>query len=170
MGRPAHPSMAVAAKGPKLKTHLDAIEITQAVQDLGESVPLVARKRTIVRIYLGIQSGTLNVVGELRVSHKPHGPWTAVPSMGPAHLDGSRHGTSLADLRSRRDALDYSLNFRLPPKLTIQGKIWLQLHKVREVGSGHPVQVDDPIGIKSATFKAGPPLRLRVINLPACGV
>ena len=74
MGRPAHPSMAAAAKGPKPKARVDAIEITQAVQDLSESVPLVARKWTIARIYLGIQSGSLNVTGELRVSRKPHGP------------------------------------------------------------------------------------------------
>jgi len=66
--------MAAAAKGPKPKARVDAIEITQAVQDLSESVPLVARKWTIARIYLGIQSGSLNVTGELRVSRKPHGP------------------------------------------------------------------------------------------------
>jgi hypothetical protein len=153
------------AKGPKKKAQLDAIEITQAVQDLSESVPLVARKRTIVRVYLGIQAGALNVQGELRVSRHPHGPWVSVPSMGVAQLDASRHGTALADLRSRRDTLDYSLNFRLPHKLTIQGAIWMRLHKVRVVGSGHPVHIDDPIGTKSVTFAAGPPLRLHVLNL-----
>src|SRR5262249_11421335 len=165
MGRPAIPGVGAAPKGPKPKAHLDAIEITQAVQDLSETVPLVARKRTFVRVYLGLQSGALSVEGELRVSRTSHGPWVSVPSMGVAQLDGSRHGTTLADLRSRRDTLDYSLNFRLPPKLTTQGTIWVKLHKVREVGSGHPVHVDDPIGIKSAAFTTGPPLRLRVINL-----
>ena len=165
MGRPAHPSVTAAVRAKKRKAHLDAIEITQAVQDLNESVPLVGRKRAIVRVYLGVQTGAVNVLGELRVSRHPHGPWVAVPSMGIAHLDGSRHGTALADLRSRRDTLDYSLNFRLPPKLTTQGTIWVQLHKVREVGSGHPVQIDDPIGTKSATFTAGTLLRLHVINL-----
>jgi hypothetical protein len=155
MGRPAHPSMAAAPAGPKPKARLDSIEITQAIQDLSESVPLVARKRSIVRAYLGIQAGALNVEGELRVSRTPHGPWVALPSMGVAHLDGSRHGTTLADLRSRRDTFDYSLNFRVPPKLTSQGTIWVKLHKVREVGSGHPVHVDDPIGTKSAAFSAG---------------
>jgi hypothetical protein len=157
--------MAAAPAGPKPKARLDSIEITQAIQDLNETVPLVARKRTIVRVYLGLQSGALTVEGELRVSRTSHGPWVAVPSMGIAHLDGSRHGTTLANLRSRRDTLDYSLNFRLPPKLTAQGTIWVKLHKVREVGSGHPVHVDDPIGTKSASFSTGPPLRLRVLNL-----
>jgi len=159
--------MTAAERGPKKKSkaHLDAIEITQAVQDLSESVPLVARKRTIVRVYLGIQAGAVNVQGELRISRHPHGPWLAVPSMGIAQLDGSRHGATLADLHSRRDTLDYSLNFRLPPKVTTQGTIYVQLHKVREVGSGHPVQVDDPIGAKAATFTAATVLRLHVLNL-----
>jgi hypothetical protein len=165
MGRPAHPSMTAAERGPKPKAHLDAIEVTQAVQDLAESVPLVARKGTLVRAYLGLQSGALTVQGELRVSRKPHGPWISIPSAGVAQLDASRNGTSLAQLKTRRDTLGYSLNFLIPPKLTLNGKLWLRLHKVREVGSGLPVHVDDSIGLRTATFKASPPLRLRVINL-----
>lgn len=165
MGRPAHPSMTAAERGPKPKAHLDQIEVTQAVQDLAESVPLVARKGTLVRAYLGLQSGALTVEGELRVSRKPHGPWISIPSAGVAQLDASRNGTSLAQLKTRRDTLGYSLNFLIPPKLTLKGKLYLRLHKVREVGSGQPVHVDDPIGLRTATFKASPPLRLRVINL-----
>ena len=96
---------------------------------------------------------------------QPHGPWEAVPSAGVAQLDGSRKGATPAQLRSRRETLNYSLNFLLPPKLTTQGKLWLRLHKVREVGSGHPVNVNDQVGLKTATFVASPFLRLRVINL-----
>lgn len=165
MGRPAHPSMTAAERGPKPKAHLDQIEVTQAVQDLAESVPLVARKGTLVRAYLGLSSGTLTVQGELRVSRKPHGPWISIPSAGVAQLDASRNGTSLAQLKTRRDTLGYSLNFLIPPKLTLKGKLYLRLHKVREVGSGQPVHVDDSIGLRTATFKASLPLRLRVINL-----
>ena len=167
MGRPAHPSMTAPEKGKKPKLDLDAIEITQAVQDLSETVPLVARKRTFVRAYLGIPSGALTVEGELRVSRRPTGPWLRIPSTGVAQLDGSRKGTSLADLQSRRDTLGYSLNFLLPPKMTVQGKLWLRLHKVRAVGTpGHPaIPVHDPIGTKTATFAASPPLLLHVINL-----
>jgi hypothetical protein len=167
MGRPAHPSMKEAERGPKPKLHLDAMEITQAVQDLSESVPLIARKRTLVRAYLGIPSGAITVEGELRVSRRPTGPWFAIPSTGVAQLDGSRKGTALADLRSRRDTLGYSLNFLLPPKMTVQGKLWVRLHKVREVGTpGHPaVPLQNPIGTQTATFAASPALRLHVINL-----
>jgi hypothetical protein len=166
MGRPAPPDFRAADEaGPKPKLDLDAIEVTQAIQDLGESVPLVAKKRTLVRVYLGLPSGSLTVQGELRVRRKPGTPWIKVPSMGAAQLDGSRKGNTLAQLRTRRDTLAYSLNFLVPPKLTTAGNISLRLQKVREAATGIPVHVNDPIGTRSATFVASPALRLRVINL-----
>ena len=113
---------------------MDEIEVTQAVQALNHSVPLIARKRTLVRVYLGLPSGTVDVNGELRVSRQPHGPWVKLPSAGVAQLDASRKGSTLAELRSRRETIGYSLNFMIPPKLTTQGKLWFRLHKVREVG------------------------------------
>src|SRR5215207_784899 len=166
MGAPAPPSIRAAeAAGPKPKADLDSFEVTQAIQDLGQSVPLVAQKRTLVRVYLGLSSGSLNVQGELRVRRKPGTPWIKVPSMGVAQLDASRKGNTLAQLRSRRDTLGYSLNFLVPAKLTTAGNAFLRLQKVREAGTGHPVQVNDPIGTRTATFVSSPPLRLRVINL-----
>jgi hypothetical protein len=166
MGRPAPPDFRAADEaGPKPKLDLDAIEVTQAIQDLGESVPLVAKKRTLVRVYLGLPSGSLTVQGELRVRRKPGTPWIKVPSMGAAQLDGSRKGNTLAQLRTRRDTLAYSLNFLVPPKLTTAGNISLRLQKVREAATGIPVHVNPPIATRSATFVASPALRLRVINL-----
>ena len=165
MGRPAPPGFKAEEAGPKPKLDLDAIEVTQAIQDLGESVPLVAKKRTLVRVYLGLPSGSLTVQGELRVRRKPGTPWIKVPSMGAAQLDGSRKGTTLAQLRTRRDTLAYSLNFLVPAKLTTAGNIQMRLQKVRDAATGIPVQVNDPIGTRSATFVASPALRLRVINL-----
>lgn len=165
MGRPAHPSMTAAERGPKPKAQLDGIEVTQSVQDMSQSVPLIARKRTLVRVYVGLPSGTLSVEGELRVSRQPHGPWVKLASMGVAQLDASRKGKTLAELRSRRETIGYSLNFLIPSKLAKQGKLWLRLHNLREVGTGHPVQVQGPPTLTSVTFTASPFLRLRVFNL-----
>jgi hypothetical protein len=166
MGRPAPPDFkAPEEAGPKPKLDLDAIEVTQAIQDLAESVPLVAKKRTLVRVYLGLPSGSLTVHGELRVRRHPGTPWIKVPSMGAAQLDGSRKGNTLAQLRTRRDTLAYSLNFLVPAKLTAAGNISLRLQKVREAATGIPVHVNPPIATRSATFVASPALRLRVINL-----
>ena len=42
-----------AAAGPQATAALDGLEVTQAIQEIGGSIPLVARKRTFVRAYLG---------------------------------------------------------------------------------------------------------------------
>jgi hypothetical protein len=158
-------ALAAAAAGPNPSAQLDAIEVIQAVQDLGGSVPLIAEKRTFVRAYLALPSGTLAVRGELRVARKANGPWTTISSFGTAQLDASRSGSTLAQLRSRRENLVFSLNFRLPKKFRQEGTVWLRLKKVREVGTGKAVQITDAVGTKTATFVESPQLRLRVINL-----
>jgi hypothetical protein len=102
------------AAPPQARAVLDGIELTQAVQDVGGSVPLIARKRTFVRVYLGPSSGAFSVRGELGVARKANGPWTTVSSFGTADLDPSRAGSTPAQLRSRRENLSFSLDFRLP--------------------------------------------------------
>ena len=154
-----------AASRAKPTAQLDTLEVTQAIQDLNATVPLIAEKRTFVRAYLGQPSGVVKVRGELLVAHKKSGPWTTVTSFGTAELDASRSGSTLAQLRSRRENLAYSLDFRLPEKFTEEGTFWLRLGKVRDAANGVTVQVSDPVGARTATFLEGPELRLRVINL-----
>jgi hypothetical protein len=140
------------------------MEVTQAVQEIGGSIPLVAGKRTFVRAYLGVPTGTLSVRGELRVARKANGPWTAVSSFGTADLDATRTGSTAAQLRSRRENLAYSLDFRLPGKFTRAGSLWFKLGKVQNAGTGQTVQVTGT-GMRTVTFVRSPRLRLRVINL-----
>jgi hypothetical protein len=143
---------------------LDALEVTQEVQDLAHSVPLVAAKPTIVRAYLRYAPGPVSVRGELRMSRTPHGPWQTVASLGPAQLDPSRSGGSLPDLRSRRGDLDYSLNFRIPSKLTAAGTLWLRLGKVRRT-TGTPLPSLAHLPVRAATFTQAVPLRMRLVRL-----
>lgn len=81
---------------------LDGLEVTQEVQDLAHSVPLVAGKPTIVRAYLRYAPAPVELRGELRLARSANGPWRTVASLGTARLDPSRTGGSLAELRSRR--------------------------------------------------------------------
>jgi hypothetical protein len=168
MGRPADPSVTEAirraADGSRPRARLDAIEVTQAIQDLSGSVPLIEMKSTLVRIYLGISSGAMTVRGELRLRHGP-GPWTTLPSIGTADLDASRNGSTPAELRSRRETIGYSLNFLVPSGLTGAGTLQVRLGEVRDAATGQKAQVSDPVHTKTVTFTASPPLRLRVINL-----
>jgi hypothetical protein len=165
MGRPAIPDLIQDPTGPQPQAQLDAIEVVQSVQDLRQSVPLTARKATFVRVYLGVTAGPLTVLGEVRVSRQANGPWTRVPSVGNAKLDPSRNGSALAQLQTRRDNIRFSLNFRLPPRFTRAGQLWVRRGRVRDAVSGGRVRVTDPVGKKSVTFIASPALRLRVINL-----
>jgi hypothetical protein len=166
MGRPAIPSVIEGPAGPKPKLQLDAIEVTQSIQDQNQSVPLIANKRTFVRVYIGVTSGSpATVQGELRVSRHPTGPWTVVPSMGTASLDPGRKGSTLAQLQTRRDNLAYSLNFRLPSGLIRAGDVSVRLGHVRDATSTQVIPVKDANTTKTVTLIRSPSLRVRVINL-----
>ena len=39
------------------KVTCDGVEVTQAIQNMNHDVPLVARKRTVVRVYLSANTG-----------------------------------------------------------------------------------------------------------------
>jgi len=165
MGRPAISGVGGVAAGPKPKAQVDGIEVTQSIQDLSESVPLIARKRSFVRVYLGVSAAPMTVHGVLRVSHHAHGPWTRLASIGAASLDPGRSGSSLAQLQSRRDEIGYSLNFRLPSRFARAGDLWVGLGHVRDSGTGQVVHITNPPGTKTVTFIESPPLLLYVINL-----
>ena len=143
---------------------LDGLEVTQEVQNLAHAVPLVAQKTAIVRAYLRYAPGPVEVRGVLRIAWNPHGPWLSVPSIGTAQLDPSRAGHSLAELRSRRGDLAFSLNFRLPSNLTSQGQLWLRLGKIRRV-SGTPLPSLAGLSLRTVTFRPPAPLRLRLVRI-----
>jgi hypothetical protein len=145
---------------------LDALEVTQAVQDLAHSVPLIAGKPTIVRAYLRYAPGPVEVRGELRVARSQFGPWQAVASLGPAQLDPSRSGGSLAELRSRRANLGFSLNFRVPANLTTAGTLWLRMAPGpvwRTTGT--PLASLAWLPVRTVTFRPAVPLRMRLVRL-----
>jgi hypothetical protein len=143
---------------------LDGFEVTQEVQDLAYSVPLIAEKATIVRAYLRFARAAVTVRGELLVSRSAHGPWVTIPSIGTADLDPSRSGSSTADLQSRRADLGFSLNFRLPPALTALGKLWLRMGAVRRA-SGTLLPSLAWLASRTVTFEQAATLRIRLVRI-----
>jgi hypothetical protein len=107
----------------------------------------------------------MSVRGELRVARRANGPWTTVSSFGTAALDAARSGSSPAQLRSRREALAFSLDFRLPERFTHRGTLWFKLGAVRDAGTGRRVKVASTSAARTETFVRSPRLRLRVVNL-----
>jgi hypothetical protein len=142
---------------------LDAVEVTQEIQDLAHSVPLVAGKQTIVRAYLRYAPAAVAVHGELRVARTPIGPWQTISSLGPAQLDPSRSGATPAQLGSRRADLGFSLNFRIPADLTAAGTLWLRMGPVRRA-SGTPLPSLAGLPVHTVTFQQAVPLRMRLVR------
>jgi hypothetical protein len=111
------------------------MEVTQAIQDMDHNVPLIAGKRTFVRVYLRAVGGTSqiqHVSGEIRACSEP------IFGDPPSCLLG---GSDLVPLRSlnritvddstnltekRRD-MDDSLNFELPPAWTAEGRLHIEV-------------------------------------------
>jgi hypothetical protein len=143
---------------------LDGLEVTQEVQDLAHSVPLVAGKTTIVRAYLRYPPSAVSVRGELRIARSPFGPWRTISSLNVAVLDPSRSGGTLAQLRSRRANLDYSLNFMLPDDMIGQGTLWLRMGGIRRA-TGTPLPSLAGLTIRTVTFDQAVPLRMRLVRL-----
>lgn len=142
---------------------LDGLETTQEIQDLSHSVPLVAGRATIVRAYLSRPGSAVTVRGELRVARSPFGPWQSVPSLGTAMLAPSRAGSSLADLRSRRADLRYSLNFRLPDDVVAApGVLYLRLGPLRRERGRAAVPSVAHVRRFRFTLREGVPVRLRL--------
>jgi hypothetical protein len=143
---------------------LDGLEVTQGIQEPTNTVPLVADRATVVRAYLRYARAGATVRGELLVSRSSHGPWHPVPSLGPAELDPSRAGSSLAELQSRRRELAFSLNFRLPPQFTAAGPLWLRMGRIRRA-SGTPLPSLAGLSPRTVSFGAPVPLRMRLVRV-----
>lgn len=141
--------------------HLDGIEVTQSIQDLAQSVPLIAGKATVVRVFLGNSTAsTMTVRGRIAVRRGPDDPVTVVASAANAVLDPAHAG----DIPAQRNRLGRSLDFPLPPSVLGDGPLTVALSAAVDVGTGAPV----PVGCRrepSVWFHRSPPLRIRVLGM-----
>src|SRR5215217_1572606 len=142
---------------------VEGVEITQAIQDMNHSVTLVAGKKTVVRVYLSRPTGpNIKVRGEIAVRRTPSGPAKLVPSLDTAQLKSGQ----TVKIRSMREDVRASLNFLLPPELTTEGKIHVQVATLKDATTGAPVTCDGCGGTNvSVSFSAASPLRIKLIRL-----
>lgn len=140
---------------------MDAVEVTQAIQNLYHSVTLVALRTTVVRVYLSCRSAPpITVRGELRVRRSPGGPIVTVASLNNVVLDSSQFG----QLDAQRQDVQRSLNFLLPIDQTAAGPLIIELARLTDVNTGNSLD-PGPSSPLSVTFVASPPLRLRVLGI-----
>ena len=103
------------------------MEITQATQDLRNSVPLVANKPTIVRVYLAVEGPTSSIAGVSGVITATHPGGTTLPNLASANtitVDSSQ------DTNAKRLDLTASLNFVLPSNWTADGTLHFSLSRL----------------------------------------
>ena len=153
----------------QVEVQFDGWEVTQGIQDLHGSVPLINDKRTFVRVYLSPSSGALAVRdGQFELSWSANGPWTEVDSLGTASLDASRKGSTLADLRNRRENFSYSLNFKLPERFLYFETLWIRLKDgvtaIGPDGSSTRVPVTNRPDTRMQPFVESPELRIMIVN------
>jgi hypothetical protein len=141
--------------------HLDGIEVTQAIQDLSQSVPLISGKRTVVRAYLGNHTAaTMTVQGQLTIRQAPTDPVTVISAEADAVLDPAHAG----DIPAQRNQLGRSLDFVLPDTATAEGPLVVELTSVTDQATGASVAVGCPRQ-PTVWFHRGPPLRMRLLGV-----
>ncbi len=91
------------------------IEVTQAIQNLKNEIPLVAEKPTVVRVYLISTTGNPipNVEGKLVVKRIP---------LAPVELTSTPSPKITVQETFDRRSLDGSFNFRIPPEFRTAGE------------------------------------------------
>lgn len=140
--------------------NVDAIEVTQSVQDLSQSVALIAGKRTVVRVYVSKHSGPPRTVGgEISVRQGPSDPPLVVPSLNSTTLYPAQAG----DVTLQRTDENRSLNFVLDPGQTAEGPLAISLSRlIRNNGTELPFATTRQSVVY---FHRSPPLRLRVVGI-----
>jgi hypothetical protein len=144
----------ITEQGPHVS--LDGMEAIQAIQDIGDTVTLVAGKQTWVRAYL---TGVLNadtVTGVLTVKRNGAVVATVAPQANLTLASGP------SPLRPRRESWSGSLNFKLPAAAIASGAETLEL-AVKDVASGHTLTCN--ACTRTVSFVTSPPLRLRIFGL-----
>jgi len=142
---------------------VDGIEITQAIQDMQQTVTLVADKQTWARAYLSINSTQpLTVRGVLTARNTASGVTTTINSTSTTTINPVQNG----QIRPKRESITGSLNFIIPANFTAAGSYEFTLTSVIPSPSGAALGCancgfDDT----AVSFVASAPMRVRMIGL-----
>jgi hypothetical protein len=137
---------------------LQGMEVTQAIQDMNNSVTLIAGKPTWVRVYLNKNGCGRAITAQLEAVRSDIGITTISPAQSTI-VDAD-------DLRTRRKKLAKSLNFYLPAPVTASGAVTFRLVAVTNAGFGPPsVSCANCANTTQVTFLNEPPLRVNAVGL-----
>jgi len=132
------------------------IEVTQAIQDVGNTVPLIANRRTIVRVYLGAERGW-TVRGVLRVQSACGD--TMVSSVNVLTIDTAMN----RKLALKRSTVNGSLNFVIP---ACEGNVSITVDNIVRVPNNLPLLIEQSGGSTQVAFRPKTTLPLCIVNIP----
>jgi hypothetical protein len=152
---------AIAADPSTNPLQVDAIEVTQAIQDLGHSIPLIAGKRTIVRVYLSNYSSVVaNVSGAISIRKYASDASLTINSLNTVTLVPAEAGNILV----KRNDASKSLNFVLPASHTVAGTLAITLAGITNTATSTTIPVES-LRRPLVQFLGSPALRVRVIGM-----
>ncbi|MFJ9842188.1 hypothetical protein ACIRYZ_17240 [Kitasatospora sp. NPDC101155] len=141
---------------------LEALEVTQSIQNLQHGVTLIAGKVTVIRAYVnGANGPATGVTGTVTLLRSPTDPPITVSSANTVSLDPTAH----KDVPTRRADANLSLNFILPPPLTAAGPLTVSTVSLTDTLTGAAVPCDGAAAGTTVRFWDTPPLRVRVLGL-----
>ena len=147
------------------KLSCDGVEVTQSIQNMAHGVPLVAGKRTVVRVYLSANApAPVAIQGVLKARHLPNGPWRSVRSLAPVTIDPAENG----QLRVKRENEAKSLNFLLPPTVCVTGSTEVRVVLLHQTGPFRLLKVP-AAARRTVSFVVTPPLRVRILGVRFLG-
>ncbi|MBV8913860.1 MAG: hypothetical protein JOZ05_12570, partial [Acetobacteraceae bacterium] len=134
---------------------LQGMEVTQAVQDMANSVALIAGKTTWVRVYFDKNNGTRLITARLQATRSGGVTTTIVPAAN-VTVDAND------SLQTRRTNWSKSLNFLLPSPVVASGSVNFNLVSLSSPG-GPSISCDSCANTTQVTFYNEPPLIVRAI-------
>jgi hypothetical protein len=150
---------------------VDGIEVTQAIQDLDNSVFLIAGRPTVVRAFFSVDSAAITINAQLQVtlpdgSTKTEDAVCADRVTKPCKVEV----TPGEDLRIKRDNVEKSANFFLPPEwlATGSGNLKVKISGVKDASNQSAVTCTNcgrPEASKSLPIKPSPLLRVALIGV-----
>jgi hypothetical protein len=137
---------------------LQGIEVVQAIQDIANSVKLIAGKTTWVRVYLGKNSGTRTVTATMQAKRD-----TTTVTLNPA---ASITVNATETLTMRRQNWNKSLNFAVPAALMSSGTTVFTVDTPTDTSPTPKSIICDDCGAPTqVSFFNMPPLISRAIGL-----
>ena len=143
------------APGPDMR--IDAIEVTQAIQDLNNSVELVAGKRTYVRVHVSSPTTADDVFANLSGQR---GGVTLYPTLSPGNPGADIDVVSTPD----RGQLNDSFWFELPASWIGAGNLSLTARLDPADAKNDPNTANNEMSV-TVNLLSTPPLRLRQFNV-----